>query len=90
MGISQVYVSREIVREIMVDGNGTAPWIFGFFLVFLGVNVGIHVKGQETEDDLCDAFFHGSVLLFRGFDKEHEQKLAPVEGVLRFFVVRDL
>ena len=56
----------------MVDGNGTAPWIFGFFLVFLGVNVGIRVKGQEAEDDLCDVFFHGSVLLFRGFDKEYE------------------
>ena len=54
----------------MVEGKGTAPWIFGFSLVFLGVNVGMRVKGQEAEDDLCDAFFHESVLLFRGFDKE--------------------
>ena len=70
MGISQIYVSREIVREIMVEGKGTAPWIFGLSLVFLGVNVGMRVKGQEAEDDLCDAFFHESVLLFCGFDKE--------------------
>ena len=69
MCISQVYVSREIVREIIVEGNRTAPWVFGLFLVFLGVNVRISAKGKKAEEELWDALFNICRLLFFEFDK---------------------
>ena len=64
-----MYVSREIVREIIVEGNRAAPWALGLFLVFLSVNVRIRAKGKKAEEELCDVLFHISTLLFCIFDK---------------------